>query len=85
MFLNRESVKVLNVFNTLTLIQIFMFKDWIEILKLHHFHSKRLCHKPMLRQVEWWLQNGPIIKSGLVPVTTLFFWEICSLEPLEKG
>ena len=27
----------------------------------------------MLRQIEWRLQNGPITKSGVLPVTTLFF------------
>ena len=32
----------------------------------------------MLRQLEWRLQNGPITKGGVLPVTTLFFWKICS-------
>ena len=32
----------------------------------------------MLRQIEWRLQNGPILKSEVLPVTTLFFWKICS-------
>ena len=32
----------------------------------------------MLRQIEWRLQNGPITKSGVLPVTTLFFWKIWS-------
>ena len=32
----------------------------------------------MLRQIEWRLQNGPITKSGVLPVTTLFFWQIFS-------
>ena len=44
----------------------------------HHFHSKLLCQKPMLRQIQWRLQNGAITKSGVLPVTTLFFWKICS-------
>ena len=40
----------------------------------------------MLRQVEWRLQTGPITKSGVLPVTTLFFWKICSsLELLKKS
>ena len=30
----------------------------------------------MLRQIEWRLQNGPITKSGVLPVTALFFWKI---------
>ena len=32
----------------------------------------------MLRQKEWQLQNGPITKNGVLPVTTLFFWKISS-------
>ena len=45
-------------------------------LKTHHFHSKLLCKKPMLRQIEWPVKNGPITKSGVLSVTTfLFFFE----------
>ena len=29
----------------------------------------------MLRQIKCWLQNEPITKSGVLPVTTLFFWK----------
>ena len=39
-------------------------------LKTHHFHTKLLYQKPMLRQIEWWVQNGPITKNGVLPVTT---------------
>ena len=46
-------------------------------LKTYHFYSKLLCQKPMLRQIERRLQNGPIPKSGVLPVTTLFFWKTC--------
>ena len=45
-------------------------------LKTHYFHSKLLCQKPMLRQREWRLQNGPITKSVVLPVTALFFLKI---------
>ena len=81
---------VSNVFNTLTLKQIFWktetFFKALEYrflvkslrLKTHYFHSKLLSQKPMLRQIEWWLQNGPITKSGVLPVTTLLFWKIFS-------
>ena len=31
-----------------------------------------------IRQIEWLLQNGPITKSGVLPVTTSFFWKTCS-------
>ena len=33
--------------------------------------------KPMLRQIEYWVQNGPITKNGVWPVTTLHFWKFC--------
>ena len=83
-------MKVSNVFSTSTLKQIFWkmktffkklkYRFLVETInmKTHHFHSKLLCHKPMLRHLEWRLQNGPITKSGVLPVTTLFFWKICS-------
>ena len=55
-------------------------------LKTHHFYSKLLCQKPILRQIEWRLQNGPITKSGVLPVTTLFFGKFVPvLEPLKKS
>ena len=47
-------------------------------LKTYHFYSKLLWQKPVLRQIEWWLQNGPITKSGALPVTASFFWKIYS-------
>ena len=31
----------------------------------------------MLRQIEWRVQNGPITKNGVLPVTTLLFWKFC--------
>ena len=40
----------------------------------------------MLRQIEWRLQNGPITKSGVLPVTTLFFRKFVPvLEPLKNS
>ena len=40
----------------------------------------------MLRQIVWQLQNGPITKSGVLPVTTLFFGKIVAvLEPLKNS
>ena len=75
----------MNVFNTLILIQIFWkTKNWSIVfwlkplrLKAHHFYSKLLCQKAMLKQIEWWLKNWPITKSGVLPVTALFLWKIC--------
>ena len=46
-----------------------MFKLKPLKLKTHHFHSKLLRQKPILRQIEWPLQNGPITKSGVLSVT----------------
>ena len=53
---------------------------WLKVLRLkvQHFHIKRLCQKPMLRQKEWGVENGPITKNGVFPVTTLFFRKFCS-------
>ena len=40
----------------------------------------------MLRQIVWQLQNGPITKSGVLPVTTLFFGKIVAvLVPLKNS
>ena len=40
----------------------------------------------MLRQIEWWLQNGPIKRNGVLPVATLFFANFVSVyEPLRKS
>ena len=46
-------------------------------LKIHHFHTKLLCHKPMFRQIGWWVQNGPIKKHEVLQESTLFFWKFC--------
>ena len=90
-------MKVLNVFNTLTLMQNFWktkiffkkleYRFLVETtrLKTHHFHLKLLCQKPMLREIKWRLQSGRITKSGVLPVTNLFFWKICfSLRTSQK-
>ena len=36
----------------------------IRRLKMQHFHTKLPCEKPMLRLIEWGVQNEPIAKSG---------------------
>ena len=36
-------------------------------LKKQHFHTKLLCQKPMLRQIKWGVQYGPITKNGILP------------------
>ena len=51
-------------------------------LKTQYFPTKLPCQKPMLRQIEWWVQNGPITNNRVLPVTTLFFTKFCfSLKP----
>ena len=42
-------------------------------MKAQHFYMKLLCQKPMLGQIEWEVQNGPITKNGLLPLTAPFF------------
>ena len=32
--------------------------------------SIKSCQKPLLGQIEWWVQNGPITKKGVLRVTT---------------
>ena len=91
-------MKVLNVSNTLTFIQIFwktktffekqenrFLVETTEIEK-RHFHSKLLCQKAMLRQIEWRLQNGPIIKVEFCQQLLYFFGKFISvLAPLKKS
>ena len=31
----------------------------------------------MLRQIEWGVQNGPITKKAVLPLSTLFFGKFC--------
>ena len=42
--------------------------------------------KPILRQIKWGVQNGPITKNRVLPVTTLVFRKFCfSLRTSYKG
>ena len=76
-------LEILNVFNILTLKQIFwkaqaLFKKLVVLrLTTQHFYTKLLCQKPMLRQMEWREQNWPVTKTGLLPVTVFFFRTFC--------
>ena len=77
----------LSVVNTLTLKQIFLktktiSKNWSTVFQLkaltlqtHHFRTKLPYHKPMLRQIECWVQNRPITKNWVLPVITV--WKFC--------
>ena len=44
---------------------------------MQHFHTKFFCQSPMLRQIEWGVQSGPITKKEVLPVTTFFFRKFC--------
>ena len=46
-------------------------------LKTQYFYTNLPSQKPMLRKIEWEVQNGPITKNGVLPGTTLFFWRFC--------
>ena len=37
------------------------------------FLHKTALPEAMLRQIEWAVENGPITKDGVLPLTTLFF------------
>ena len=52
---------------------VFSWKYWD--WKQNIFIQKLPCQKPMLRQIEWRVQNGPITKNGVLPVFALFFWK----------
>ena len=41
-------------------------------LKTQCFHTKLPFQTPMLRQIEWGVQSGPITIKGVLLVTTLF-------------
>ena len=51
----------------------------LKVLRLttKHFLTKLLCQKPMLRQIEWGVQNWPITKNGVLPITTFLFQKFC--------
>ena len=42
-------------------------------MKVHYVRAKLPCQRPMLRQIEWGVQNAPITKNGLLPLTRLSF------------
>ena len=46
-------------------------------MKTNQFHTELPYQKPMLRQIECSVQNRPVTKNGVLPVTTLFFRKHC--------
>ena len=90
-----QSLEILTVFHTLTLQQFFWItktpfsENWstdfqlkVLSIKAHHFHTKMQFQKPMLRKIEWGVQNGPITENRVLRLTILFFKVCFSLRTL---
>ena len=92
-------MNVLNVFNTLTLIQIFwktktFFKklDYRFLVETTKIESTSFPFKTTMREANVKtnsmtidLQNQSITRSGVLPVTALLFWKfVAVLAPLKK-
>ena len=61
------------------------YRFLVKVLRSKIFIQKLLCHKSMLRQIDCGVQNGPITKNGVLPLTTSFFQKFCfSLKTLYK-
>ena len=43
------------------------------------FPHENALSETMLRRIEWGVQNGPITKNGVLPVTSLFFENFVSV------
>ena len=88
-----HSLEILNVFNTSTLKQIFWktqtlfeklecgFLAEITWMKTQNFHTNLHCQMPMLRHIEWGVQNEPITKNRVLPLTTLFLQKFYFFQP----
>ena len=78
-------MKVLNVFNTLTLIQIFWkqkrFSKKLEyscLVETTKIENTSFLFETALSEADVKrLQSATIVKIGVLPVTALFFWKIC--------
>ena len=55
-----------NIYNKLVYFEVLR-------LKTQHFYTKLLRQKPVLRQIEWRIQNTPIKKNGVFPQNNLIF------------
>ena len=66
------SFKKIFLKNAKTLFKKLEYGFLVEILRLkaHHFHTKLSCQKPMLRHIEWGVQNRRFASS-------LFFRKFC--------
>ena len=84
-----QSADILDVFSTLNLKQIFwktktFFKKLkysflVESTKIGNasFPYKITISESNVKQILWGVQNGPITKNGVLPVTSSFFWRFC--------
>ena len=65
--------------NTVLAIQLSNTVFWFKVLELktHYFHTKLPSQKPKFRQIQWWVQDQPITKNGVLLVTNLFFQKFC--------
>ena len=82
-----QSLEIFNVFNTSTLKHVFWKTKTFFFLKLKyrffrwkccdwkHFNTKLSSQKPIFRQIEWEVQNGPIKKNRFLQETTFFYWK----------
>ena len=81
-----QSLEILNVFNNGTLKQILWKTKFFSKKLEYHFLVKNtkienatFPYKNALSEanvkIEWWIQNEPITKNGVLPVTNLFFWK----------
>ena len=90
-------MKVLNVFNTLTLIQVFWktktflkkleYSFLVETTKIENssFLCKTALSEVNVKTNRMATTNGPITNSGVLAITSLFFGKFASvLEPLKK-
>ena len=71
---------MLNVFKMLTLkkrflksYNFFQKPGGLFLVQSTMNQKRMLRQKPMLRQIEWGVQNRPITKNGRLPPTTSFF------------
>ena len=44
---------------------------------MQHFHTKLPCQKLILRQTEWAVQNGPVMKNEILPLSFLVLGKFC--------
>ena len=58
---------------------LFKYSFLVKSTKIENapFPYKTAISEANVKTIECWVQNGPITKNGLLPVTTLFFWKFC--------